>query len=166
MDILVYADWEGLASTALMGTITVAHTKGREVFSFAYNRVWLDSAHGQSLDPDLQLYSGTQYLSTQKKNFGIFLDSAPDRWGRILMARREAIYARIEARKVRTLFEEDYLLGVFDTYRIGALRFKTDADGPFLNNDTSFASPLLLHLEILNLQVYSWKKTHRPMRSC
>lgn len=112
MDFLVYADWIKLGGPTQMGTLSVAHNRGREIFSFTYDKIWLDSGLAQNLDPDLQLFAGPQYLSTGKKNFGIFLDSSPDRWGRVLMVRREAISARMEFRKAKTLFEEDYLLGV------------------------------------------------------
>jgi serine/threonine-protein kinase HipA len=156
MDILVYADWIELKGPTLMGTLSVAHTKGREIFSFAYDKAWLDKGLAQNLDPDLQLFAGTQYLSGGKKNFGIFLDSSPDRWGRVLMVRREAIIARMESRKAKTLFEEDYLLGVFDAHRMGALRFKKEANGPFLYDNASFASPpwtSLRELEFASLQL-------------
>ena len=156
MDILVYADWIGLEGPTLMGTLSVAHTRGREIFSFAYNKAWLDAGLAQTLDPDLQLFTGTQYLSTGKKNFGIFLDSSPDRWGRVLMVRREAIAARMESRKAKTLFEEDYLLGVFDAHRMGALRFKKEITGPFLHDNASLASPpwtSLRELEFASLQL-------------
>ena len=156
MDILVYADWIELEGPALLGTLSVAHTKGREIFSYAYDKAWLDRGLAQNLDPDLQLFAGTQYLSTGKKNFGFFLDSSPDRWGRVLMIRREAISARMESRKAKTLFEEDYLLGVFDAHRMGALRFKKDANGPFLHDNASFASPpwtSLRDLEFASLQL-------------
>jgi serine/threonine-protein kinase HipA len=156
MDILVYADWIELEGPALMGTLSVAHTKGREIFSFAYDKAWLDRGLAQTLDPDLQLFAGTQYLSTGKKNFGIFLDSSPDRWGRVLMVRREAISARMESRKAKTLFEEDYLLGVFDAHRMGALRFKKETNGPFLHDNASLASPpwtSLRELEFASLQL-------------
>ena len=146
MDILVYADWIELEGPALMGTLSVAHTKGREIFSFAYDKAWLDRGLAQNLDPDLQLFTGTQYLSTGKKNFGIFLDSSPDRWGRVLMVRREAISARMESRKAKTLFEEDYLLGVFDAHRMGALRFKKETNGPFLHDN---ASPCIASLDFI-----------------
>ncbi len=63
MDILVYADWIGLEGPALMGTLSVAHTRGREIFSFAYNKAWLDAGLAQTPDPDLQLFTGTEYLS-------------------------------------------------------------------------------------------------------
>lgn len=156
MDILVYADWIELGGPALMGTLSVAHTKGREIFSFAYDKAWLDRGLAQNLDPDLQFYAGTQYLSTGKKNFGLFLDSSPDRWGRVLMVRREAISARVESRKTKTLFEEDYLLGVFDAHRMGALRYKKEANGPFLHDTASLASPpwtSLRDLEFASLQL-------------
>lgn len=141
MDILVYADWIGLNGPTLMGILSVVHTRGHGIFSFAYDKKWLEKGSAQELDPELRLYGGSQYLAAGKKNFGIFLDSSPDRWGRVLMARREAIQARMAGRKERTLFEEDYLLGVFDAHRMGALRFKLGSNGPFLNNDDGFAAP-------------------------
>ncbi len=93
-----------------------------------YDDAWLKSTNLQNLDPDLQLYSGPQYINEGKSNFGIFLDSSPDRWGRVLMDKREAVLARKEERKARTLFETDYLLGVFDGHRMGALRFKENVN--------------------------------------
>lgn len=131
--IQVYAGWVGLDLPALMGTLSSTHVRGKEVFSFEYHDAWLQSGNAQHLDPDLQLYSGPQFLGEGKSNFGIFLDSSPDRWGRVLMDRREALLARREARKEQTLFETDYLLGVFDGHRMGALRFKEDEAGAFLN---------------------------------
>ncbi len=140
-EILVYAHWQGLADPELMGTLTVTHGKGKEVFSFEYNADWLKSGFTQMLDPDLQLYSGAYYPRDEKANFGIFMDSCPDRWGRVLMQRREAAMARMENRTARELSESDYLLGVFDGHRMGALRFKTNGEGPFLNDNNEMASP-------------------------
>ena len=139
--IQVYAGWVGLEQPTLMGTLQATQVRGKEVFSFEYAEAWLQSGNVQNLDPDLQLYSGPQYLGEGKSNFGIFLDSSPDRWGRVLMDRREALLARRQERKARTLFETDYLLGVFDDHRMGALRFKEDAAGDFLNNSKEMASP-------------------------
>jgi serine/threonine-protein kinase HipA len=140
MDILVYADWSGIEDAQVMGTLTVTRTKGRSVFSFNYAQSWLEGPHAQTLDPDLQLYAGAQYLPSSKPNFGVFLDSSPDRWGRVLMDRREALIAKNERRRPNKLFEEDYLLGVYDEHRMGALRFKTAMEGPFLNDNQGFAS--------------------------
>jgi len=137
----VYADWIGLKGPQLMGELSVQHIKGKEVFSFSYDKEWLQSDNAQTIDPDLQLYSGPQYLPSGKSNFGVFLDSSPDRWGRVLMDRREALIAKREDRRIKKLFEEDYLLGVFDVHRVGALRFKTELDGPFLNDNKGLASP-------------------------
>jgi serine/threonine-protein kinase HipA len=138
--ILVYADWISLGKPVRMGTLYTNQVKGREVFSFEYDHNWLQSG-SQTLDPDLQLYSGLQYLNEGKSNFGIFLDSSPDRWGRVLMDRREALLARQDGRKAKTFFETDYLLGVYDGHRMGALRFKESEEGPFLNNDSLMAAP-------------------------
>lgn len=116
-----------------MGELTATPARGKEVFAFAYDGAWLDSPPARRLDPDLELYSGPQYLGGEKKhNFGLFLDSAPDRWGRLLMSRREASQARQEGRPERTLLESDYLLGVHDAQRLGGLRFKTLPEGPYL----------------------------------
>jgi serine/threonine-protein kinase HipA len=108
-----------------MGHLRATPSRGKEVFSFSYERTWLDAGHSRQLDPELQLFSGPQYLNaTDRPNFGIFLDSSPDRWGRLLMQRREAAQAREEGRAARRLQETDYLLGVHDEQRAGALRFK------------------------------------------
>ncbi len=138
--ILVYADWLSHGKPVRMGKLHATQVKGREVFSFEYDNDWLKSG-SHTLDPDLQLYPGLQYLSEGKSNFGIFLDSSPDRWGRVLMDRRETLMARQEGRKGKTFFETDYLLGVYDGHRMGALRFKENEEGPFLNNDSMMAAP-------------------------
>ncbi|HEX7763195.1 MAG TPA: HipA domain-containing protein, partial [Cellvibrio sp.] len=78
-----------------------------------------------------------------------FLDSCPDRWGRMLMKRREAIIARQEERRPRVLNEVDYLLGVHDFYRQGALRFKKTLNGEFLDNDDRLAAPPISSLREL-----------------
>src|SRR5205823_1819155 len=127
-----------------------------EVFTFSYAKEWIKAGLAQNIDPDLQFYSGPQYLSGSRKNFGVFLDSSPDRWGRVLMDRREALVARKEKRKPKPLFEEDYLLGVYDEHRMGALRFKLAADGSFLSGDPHLASPpwtSLRELEFATMQL-------------
>lgn len=139
--IYVYADWLTLGKPILIGELYSERLRGKEIFSFAYNEQWLHSDFAYQLDPDLDLFQGIQYLNDEKSNFGLFLDSSPDRWGRVLMKRREAALARKEERKVEKLFETDFLLGVFDAHRMGALRFKLDKNGNFLNNNKELASP-------------------------
>lgn len=139
-NIYVYADWKGLKEpNKLMGALSADVGRGTEVFSFSYDDKWIDENDWFALDPDLQLYTGPQH--TQKSNFGVFTDSCPDRWGRTLMDRREAILARQEKREEKKLFESDYLLGVYDGHRMGGIRFKTDTDGAFLNDNEDFSTP-------------------------
>lgn len=139
--IYVYADWMGLKGPVLMGVLSVNFVRGKEIFSFEYDDSWLKSTNPQNLDPNLQLYGGPQYNREDKPNFGLFLDSSPDRWGRVLMKRREAIIARKVGRKPAALFESDFLLGVYDEHRMGGLRFKTDIEGTFLSAEKSLATP-------------------------
>jgi serine/threonine-protein kinase HipA len=148
--VYVYADWDGLNGPVLMGILNAELVRGKEIFSFEYDNDWLQSDHAQLLDPDLQLYSGMQYLNNEtKSNFGIFLDSSPDRWGRVLMRRREAAMARQENRPEQNLFETDYLLGVYDGHRMGGLRFKLDMDRPFINDIDQLASPPWTSIRVL-----------------
>lgn len=139
--ILVYADWLQMKSPQLTGRLFSERLRGKEIFSFEYERAWLRSPYPQTIDPSLQLYEGSQFLAEDQENFGIFLDSSPDRWGRLLMRRREAALARIEKPPEQRLFENDYLLGVYDAHRMGGLRFKLEQEGPFLNNNNQMAPP-------------------------
>jgi len=140
--VYVYANWKETNSPLLMGILYAELLRGKEIFSFEYDDQWLHSEYVQQLDPDLQLYSGLHYLNDDNKtNFGLFLDSSPDRWGRLLMKRREAATARKEKRPEQNLFETDFLLGVYDEHRMGALRFKVEKDGSFLNDNKELASP-------------------------
>lgn len=139
-DIYVYADWKGLDGPVLIGILSAHFAKAKKAFSFEYNKDWLRRDTYRLLDPDIAFYSGPQYPA-DKENFGIFLDSMPDTWGKTLMKRREAQDARASNRKAKTLYEIDYLLGVYDESRMGALRFKTDPDGPFLDNDNQNPTP-------------------------
>lgn len=140
-EIFVYADWYG-GEPLLIGKLYADGKRGKQVFSFAYEEKWLlESKFHVMLDPDLSLFSGRKYVPMDKSMFGIFADSCPDRWGRLLMRRREAITARREKRKPRLLGELDFLLGVYDLSRMGALRFAEREGGPFLSNDRELAAP-------------------------
>lgn len=90
-EIHVFGDWEALGDAQRMGLLRADQVHGREVFSFEYDPDWLASGHVLTLDPELQLYQGPQYPGDDSRpNFGLFLDSSPDRWGQLLMKRREA----------------------------------------------------------------------------
>lgn len=137
----VHAHWLGLSEPTLIGNLYVTNPRGKEIFSFEYNDEWLKRNEAHLLDPSLFFLKGIQYPPQGQDNFGVFLDSSPDRWGRFLMDRREAQLAREVGRKERKLVESDYLLGVYDEHRVGALRFRIDPNGPFLDNNKKFASP-------------------------
>lgn len=137
--ILVYENFTSTEAKQL-GTLYVNTLRGTEHYSFEYNEDWLkESKLSYHLDPELSMFSGRQYST--KSIFGIFADASPDRWGRVLMKRREAIKARNEARKPSKLYDSDYLLGVYDQTRVGALRFKENEDEPFLSDDRESAAP-------------------------
>jgi len=154
--IQVCGHWQGMQDPVVMGTLYAASARGKEVFSFEYDPAWLKSPFAQMLDPDLGLFSGPQYAREGHDNFGLFLDSSPDRWGRVLMQRREAQLAKSENRDVRPLMESDYLLGVYDGHRMGALRFRLSEDGVFLDDQAEMAAPpwaKLRDLEYASLQL-------------
>ncbi|WP_317127956.1 type II toxin-antitoxin system HipA family toxin [Gillisia mitskevichiae] len=136
----MYADWKGLEAPTEIGVLSAQFAKGKKAFSFEYNKDWLKRNSYQLLDPEINFFSGPQY-PTDKENFGVFLDSMPDTWGKTLMKRRAAQEARSRNEKIPKLYEIDYLLGVYDESRMGALRFKTDRKGPFLDNDTKNPTP-------------------------
>lgn len=138
-----------------MGLLHATLARAKEVFSFEYDQEWLDAGHARALDPALRLDPGPQFVAAGRENFGVFLDSSPDRWGRVLMKRREAQIAREEGRKEQRLFELDYLLGVYDGHRMGALRYRVDG-GPYLDDQAELASPpwtSLRELEEASLQL-------------
>ena len=140
LDIYVYAHWKGMQEPQLIGTLSALYAKGKKAFSFEYDKAWIQSEHQMLLDPDIQFYGGPQYPNN-KENFGVFLDSMPDTWGRTLMKRREAQQANEKGERAKTLYEIDYLLGVYDESRMGALRFKTDINGSFLDDNNQTPTP-------------------------
>jgi len=163
--IYVFAHWEGMTEPVLMGELRAEFVRSKEIFSFSYDRDWLKTKFSHMLDPELVFFPGAQYASDERQNFGIFLDSSPDRWGRMLMNRREAVIARSEKRSPGVLRESDYLLGLFDGHRMGALRFKVIPDGPFLNNNKDFASPpwtSIRELEQISLKLEEDGATENP----
>lgn len=137
----VVLDADFVRDPCTIGTLFHTFAHGRGVLSFAYEKAWVKRPDAFSIDPDLALHTHESYPSDSSGAFRIFLDSAPDRWGRVLMDRREILQARAEGRPPRVLNEWDYLLGVHDACRMGALRFRSEAPGPFLDDTASLAAP-------------------------
>lgn len=139
-DVFVYAHWLGMNEPKLIGILSAHQGKGRKSFSFEYEKNWLKSKQSFLLDPDIQYFSGPQF-PVSKENFGIFLDSMPDTWGRTLLKRRAHSLAKKQGKLPSNLYEIDFLLGVYDESRMGALRFKLNPNGDFLDNSSQSPTP-------------------------
>jgi serine/threonine-protein kinase HipA len=137
-----------------------------EVVRFAYSDVWLDETSAAfPIDPELPLYRGDQFPGAARELFGIFRDASPDRWGRVLMERREAHQARTEKRKPRRLGEWEFLLGVSDTSRMGALRLRElGGEQKFLDDRTLEVPPTarLRELEAIAGKIDAPDSEERP----
>ncbi len=138
--VFVYDDFS-FDEPVLLGKLCVGVIKGNETYSFEYDTEWLKKNKlCINLDPQLQPFAGRQFTNG-KGIFGLFADASPDRWGRVLMNKRERILAEKEKRKPRKLYDTDYLLGVYDETRMGGIRFKLDRKGPFLSDDRENSVP-------------------------
>jgi serine/threonine-protein kinase HipA len=122
-EIWVYADWYMYDTPRPVGILSFFFLRGKTVYSFEYSNEWLKT--GIAIDPEIPLYPGLHYAPANE-NFGIFKDSSPDRWGQLLMKRREVLLAKLEKRKPFPLYETDFLLGVHDSHRMGGARPKAD----------------------------------------
>ena len=142
-----------LGPPCLVGTL--AHERGQ--IRFHYERAWLRDARAFALDPDLSLDEAPFFPKPELGHFGIFLDSSPDRWGQTLMKRREALQAKDEKRTPRALYAWDFLMGVQDFTRQGALRFRLAGTEEFLGNEKMAAPPIttLRELELVAYQLSS-----------
>lgn len=162
-EIYVYENWKA-DTPSLIGTLYVEGGRGKQVISFEYADEWInDLSNTFKLDPDLGLFKGRQYAPLDKQMFGVFADSCPDRWGRLLMKRREAILAKKEIRKPKTLTDVDFLLGVYDETRMGGLRFSTLKGGPFLSDDKELATPPWTTLRKLETASLAFEKNEDGM---
>lgn len=123
------------------------HQRGaRQSASFEYDPNWLKHPEKFALDPALQLTEGAFHTAANQILFGAIGDSAPDRWGRVLMRRAKSARAKAAGDSARTLLEADYLLGVNDQARQGALRFSLEAEGPYLATKDKNSIPPLVDL--------------------
>ena len=138
-EVLVYVDLDG--TPHLAGRLWARMRKRRDSATFEYDRNWLGTPIRFSLDPALQLGPGPFHTPANKPLFGALGDSAPDRWGRVLMRRAERRRADKLGETPRTLREIDYLLMVNDEARQGALRFAVQPGGPFLASTDAVPIP-------------------------
>lgn len=139
----VYADFDWLDRPALVGHLLYDRIRGGECYGFEFDRDWLRYHGDIFFGDDLHSFAGRQYTAPGKDIFGCFSDALPDRWGRMLLMRREQIEARDQLRPVRRLTSFDYLCGIDDYSRMGGFRFSKDPGGDFINTGTEFKVPPL-----------------------
>lgn len=151
-EVAVHLDAEEFGPTAEIGTLRRVRRGATSVVSFAFATSWLRLGHRLTLDPSLGLYEGEQFVSDGL--FGIFTDIAPDRWGRTLLQRRELAAARHQGRRPTTLDDWDFLLGVSDSLRMGALRLADPSNGRFISSNGATVPPTA---SLRQLQYYAQK---------
>ena len=133
----------------LVGELGYESLRGSDNYAFKYDNDWLRQYGNLYLSADINNYPGLQYTQPGRDIFGCFSDALPDRWGRLLLNRREQILATEEQRSIRKLSSFDYLIGIDDFSRMGGFRFKTDPDGKFINCDSHLRIPPLTDLRSL-----------------
>jgi serine/threonine-protein kinase HipA len=145
--ILVYVDLTGVPQR--VGTLWTRVRNTRQSATFEYAREWLGDANRFALEPALAIGSGPHHTPPDIPHFGSLMDSAPDRWGQVLMRRAERHLSAREGRASRALLPVDYLLRVHDVSRLGALRFAVQEAGPFLAESAEASVPPFLALSRL-----------------
>lgn len=143
----VYLDTDG--SPRLVGRLYVTAHRGRETATFQYDDAWIDGADSFALEPALTVSRAPHYAGENRRMFGALGDSAPDRWGQTLLRRAERRQAKAENRAPRALRDVDFLLGVTDSVRQGALRLTLAEGGPFVAPERPMGVPPLVELPAL-----------------
>ena len=142
-ELFIYADFDWLDKPILVGELGYESLRGSDSYSFKYDNSWLRQYGSLFLSADINNYPGWQYTQPERDIFGCFSDALPDRWGRLLLNRREQIIAAEEQRPVHKLSSFDYLMGIEDISRMGGFRFKASQDGEFINCENSLRIPPL-----------------------
>jgi len=148
--------WLDDPSFGLLQRIGTLSRGDRGSVRFAYDPAWLKQAQAFPLDPELDLTGGEFYPGNA--NFGVFMDSCPDRWGQTLMKRREAVEAREQVRTPQTLGAWEFLLGVQDCTRMGAIRFSKPESEAFVTDEARSAPPVA---RIAELQAVAFELTRK-----
>jgi len=138
--LIVTLDAPDLGPARPVGVLT-RYQGPRTAVAFAYARSWLDHAESFALEPRLPLVEGPQYAPDGGLP-SVLGDTTPDRWGRLLLERREALAANEEGRRARRLSDWEFLVGVADETRMGALRLRRGVDGPFVDDRDPSVPPM------------------------
>jgi serine/threonine-protein kinase HipA len=145
----IYADFDFLEHTEEIGVLSYEHIRGNDHFSLKFSQEWLKRHGDIFLSGDVMNVRGMQYPRQGNSVFGFVKDTFPDRWGRVLLDRRERLAAREEQRPVRTLSDYDYLVSIEDFTRMGGIRYCTEENGVFINEGSKFCVPPLESLRAL-----------------
>ena len=154
----IYADFDWLDNPELVGRLTYERLRGNGTYGFCFDDSWLKNHAGILLSEEIRNFSGFQY-SQEDHVFGFVSDTLPDRWGRKLLYRKEQAEAEEERRPIRNLYSYDYLIGIDDYLRMGALRLKKDEDGEFLNSDDHLLVPPLTSIKELTIAAHEYEKS-------
>ena len=147
--ITVYADFDFLSDAQEIGTLGYEHVRGKDHFVFEYSREWLKQYGGIMLSGDLMNVPSLQHPRGNDNVFGFVKDSFPDRWGRLLLDRRERLTALSEGRPTRMLTNYDYLIGIEDFTRMGGIRYKEEDNNGFINASEKYLVPPIESLRAL-----------------
>ena len=147
--IIVYADFDFLTSPEEIGLLGYEHVRGKDHFVFEYSRQWLKQHGGILLSGDLMNVPSLQHPRGNDNVFGFVKDSFPDRWGRLLLDRRERLTAQQEGRPKRMLTNYDYLIGIEDFTRMGGIRYKEEEGDDYINASAKYLVPPIESLRTL-----------------
>ena len=131
-----------------IGNLYVDETRGKEEFSFSFTNDFLLKKDPSMIDPELFTFNGRQYASNGV--FGFVNDMIPDRFGRLLIERREMDISNEMNVALKKLNTSDYLVKVNDLARMGGLRIKESLDGDFVNNEKNAIPPYIYLRDIEN----------------
>ena len=145
----VYADFDFLTNPNEIGTLCYEHVRGKDHFVFEYSRQWLKQHGGILLSGDLLNVPSLQHPRGNDSVFGFVKDSFPDRWGRLLLDRRERLTAQQEGRPKRMLTNYDYLIGIEDFTRMGGIRYKEKEGDDYINASAKYLVPPIESLRAL-----------------
>lgn len=141
-ELYIYADFDWLEEPELVGRLTYERLRGNGTYGFCFDKIWLKNHSDIILSEDISNFFGFQY-SKEEHVFGFISDTLPDRWGTRLLNRKEQVEAKEQGRNAHTLYSYDYLRGVDDFTRMGALRFKETENGDYINLHTQLSIPPL-----------------------
>ena len=139
--ITVYADFDFLAAPQEIGILGYEHVRGKDHFVFEYSHEWLKQYGGILLSGDLMNVPSLQHPRGNDNVFGFVKDSFPDRWGQLLLDRRERLNAQSENRPTRMLTNYDYLIGIEDFTRMGGIRYKEEDSNDYINASAKYLVP-------------------------